>query len=68
MRIDVVDKDANVEDIKQLVTRRGIWIPNQYVVLCLKKGLSPVDVWGRLYVSLRRDGNLEACSPLVDHL
>ena len=45
-----------------------MWIPNQYAALCLEEGVSPVDVWGRLYRALRRDSTLEACSTLVDYL
>ena len=67
-RIDVVSKDSNVENIDKLVTRRVMWIPNQYAELWLEEGLSRVDVSERLYVDLHQDGTLEACHPLVDYL
>ena len=34
--IDVVSKDTTMEDIDQFLTRRGIWIPNQYAELFLE--------------------------------
>ena len=66
--IDIVYENANVENIEKLVTRRVMWIPNQYAALWLEEGLSHVDVPERLYVDLPRDGTLEACHPLVDYL
>ena len=57
--IDAVAKDANVEEIEKLVTRRGMWIPNQYTVLLLEEGISSVDIWDWLYGALHQDGTLE---------
>ena len=59
--------DANVADLEMITTRRGMWIPNQYAHLCLG-GLSPADIWTRVYGLMLTNGHTEACKPLVEFL
>jgi len=63
--LPVVASDANVADIKQVNTYRGMWLPNQYAALCLEEGLSPAEVWSRLYGQVLQDGASDACKPLL---
>ena len=45
-----------------------MWIPNRYAALYLEEGVSPMEIWDRMYGDFRRDSTLEYCSPLVDYL
>ena len=63
----VIDKD-NLEDLVSILTRRGMWIPNSYVALCLGEELGPVDIWNRLYRVMLQKGHTTVCSPLVQYL
>ena len=42
-----------------------MWLPNQYAALCLEEGLSPAEVWSRLYGQVLQDGASDACKPLL---
>ena len=64
----VVVDDTNVDDLMLVETRKGMWIPNKYVALCLEDRLSPVAVWNRVYTALLQDGLAAVCSPLVQFL
>ena len=66
--LPVVANDANVADIEQVSTYRGMWMPNQYAALCLEEGLSPVEVWSRLYGQILQDGASDVCKPLLTFL
>ncbi len=66
--LPVVASEANVVDIEQVNTYRGMWLPNQYAALCLEEGLSPVEVWNRLYGQILQDGASDACKPLITFL
>ena len=59
--------DANLEDLEMIITRRGMWIPNQYAKLCLG-GLNPAEIWTRVYGSMLQNGHTEAWKPLVEFL
>ena len=48
--VTVTVNDANVADIEQVSTSRGMWLPNQYAALVLEEGLSPVEVWSNCNV------------------
>ena len=60
--------DANVEDLELVTTRHAMWLPNQYAALCLEEGLSPVEIWNRIYGVILQDGNTRSCKPLVNYL
>ena len=60
--------DENVADIKQVNTYCGMWLPNQYAALCVENGLSPVEVWSRLYGQILQDGTSGICKPLITFL
>ena len=60
--------DDDLAEAELITTRRGMWIPNQYAALCLEDGLSPVDVWNRVYGALLRNGHTTICAPLVQYL
>ena len=67
-QIVAVADDDNLEDVKMLTPRRGMWIPNQYAALCLEEGLTPVMVWQRIYPMLLQNGHTVCCAPLVKFL
>ena len=58
----------DVEDTELVRTRRGMWIPNHYAALIVEEGLSPVEIWNRIYGRILQDGVAQACEPLVDFL
>ena len=60
--------DANLPDLVQIITRRGMWIPNPYAALCLDEGLTPLEVWNRVYGLLLLNGHSVVCAPLVKFL
>ena len=66
-QLDVEINDANLEDLETIITRKGMWIPNQYAKLCLG-GLNPAEVWTRVYGAILQNGHTEACKPLVEFL
>ena len=45
-----------------------MWIPNTYAALCVEGGLSPVEVWNRVYGEVLRNGHSDCCAPLVQYL
>ena len=55
--------DEDLEEAELITTRRGMWIPNCYAALCLEDGLSPVDVWNRIYGASFRIGTLPCAPP-----
>ena len=63
----VIGED-DLEEAELVTTRRGMWIPNQYAALCLEEGLTPVDVWNRVYGAILRNGHTAICAPLVNYL
>ena len=67
-KLKIVVDEANLTDLEQIKTRRGMWIPNPYAALCLDEGLSPVEVWNRVYGLVLSNGHGEACGPLVRFL
>ena len=67
-KLDVVIDDANLTDLVQITTRRGMWIPNPYAALCLDEGLTPIEVWNRIYGLILQNGHGMACEPLVKFL
>ena len=58
----------DVEDTELVRTRHGMWIPNHYAALIVEEGLSPVEIWNRIYGRILQDGVAQACEPLVDFL
>ena len=66
-QLTVEATDANLEDLETIITRRGMWIPNQYAKLCLG-GLNPAEVWTRVYGSMLQNRHTAACKPLVEFL
>ena len=66
--VPMLVNDENVADIEQVNTCRGMWLPNQYAALCLENGLSPVEVWSRLYGQILQDGTTRICKPLITFL
>ena len=67
-KLPIVVDEANLTDLVQITTRRGMWIPNPYAALCLEEGLSPVEVWNRVYGLILRNGHSTICEPLVKFL
>ena len=67
-QLDMTPTDENLEDLKMVSTRRAMWIPNLYASLCLEDGLTPVDVWNRVYGNILTNGHAAVCSPLVQFL
>jgi len=51
--------DANFDDLELLNTRYSMWIPSQYAVLVMEEGLTPGEVWTRLYSTILQNGHLE---------
>ena len=66
-QLTMVIGDEDLKEAKLITTRCGMWIPNHYAVLYLEDGLSPVDVWTRVYGALLQNGHTTECSPLVQH-
>ena len=66
--LSYVADDANLPDLNAITTRRGMWIPNNYAALCLEDGLTPVDIWNRVYGLMLQKGHTMACRPLVEFL
>jgi hypothetical protein len=60
--------EADVSDHDLVSTSRGMWIPNSYASLCLGEGLSPAEVWRRVYPQMLQNGHLTCCSPLLEFL
>ena len=60
--------DTNLPDLLQITTRRGMWIPNPYAALCLDEGLTPMEVWNRVYGLVLQNGHGVVCEPLVKFL
>ena len=67
-QLTMVIGDDDLEEAELITTSRGMWIPNRYAALCLEDGLSPVDVWNRLYGALLQNGHATICAPLVQYL
>ena len=67
-QLEVDENEIDNDDVETIITRRGMWLPNAYVALCLGEQLTPVDIWNRLYNTLVQNGHLEACSPLIKFL
>ena len=67
-QLEIVPANEELEDLELIVTGRGMWIPNSYAALCLEHGLSPVDVWKRVYGAILQDGHGTGCSPLIEFL
>ena len=67
-KVNVIVEDGNLTDLEQITTRRGMWIPNPYAALCLDEGLTPVEVWSRVYGLILQNGHGAACKPLVKFL
>ena len=67
-QLDMTPTEANLEDLVMVGTRRSMWIPNLYASLCLEDGLTPVDVWSRVYGNIVRNGHAVVCAPLVQFL
>ena len=65
---DEEDTDVDVSDHDLVSTSRGMWIPNSYAALCLGEGLSPAEVWRRIYPMMLQNGHLACCSPLLEYL
>jgi len=65
---EVALTEEEVEDLELISTSRGMWIPNTYAALCLGEGLSPTEVWRRVYPQLMQKGHLACCAPLVEFL
>ena len=66
--VAVISNDDNVGDIEIVTIRNAMWMPNQYAALCIDEGLSPVEIWNRVYGVLLQDGATRACKPLVDFM
>ena len=64
-KLSVIVNDANLTDLEQVTTRCGMWIPNPYAALCLKEGLTPMEVWNRVYGLILQNGHGAVCEPLV---
>ena len=60
--------EANIEDLDLITTRCGMWIPYQYAVLVMEEGLTPGEVWNRIYGAILQNGHLEACEMLIQFL
>ncbi len=60
--------NADFADHDLVSTSRGMWIPNSYASLCLGEGLSPAEVWRRVYPQMLQNGHLTCCSPLLEFL
>ena len=68
-QLEVEDNDDDDNDeTEDVITRRGMWLPNSYAALCLGERLSPVDIWNRLYNTIVQNGHVGACSPLIRFL
>ena len=67
-QLDTTPDEDNLEEIVLIGTRRTMWIPNVYASLCLEEGLTPVDVWNRVYGNLIQNGHDAVCAPLMQFL
>ena len=66
--LEVDENEIDNEDVEEVITRRGMWIPNVYAMLCLGNDLSPVDMWNHLYSNIVQNGHLQACTLLIGYL
>ena len=60
--------EDTLDELVSVTTRRGMWIPNKYAALCIEGGLSPVEVWNRVYGEILRNGHTACCAPLIQYL
>ena len=67
-QLECMVDDANLPDLVAVSTRRAMWIPNVYAVLCLDDNLSPVDIWNRVYGMLLQNGHTVVCAPLIQFM